>query len=184
MSLRLLRQPLITLGRFQRRSLATQSSTQVAKQRKEDPLTGVKPIRPKEVTPLRRAASESKVIRANPTPTRSAISPVLTFATSERYILSKLRSHPDLPPRAQALHDSWWVPRWIGPQGQEGEVFVFSNGSFVCWGLSESDAKVFAKEVIGQAFGMEVNRLQEPETEELEFVVDPSELSGACSYLP
>lgn len=94
-------------------------------------------------------------------------------------MLSRLRNHPDLPPRAQALHECWWVPRWIAPNGREGEVFVFSNGSFVCWGLTEEDAKVFAREVINKAPGMEVNRLKEIETEDLEFVVDPSELSGA-----
>lgn len=52
---------------------------------------------------------------------------------------------------------------------------MFSNGSFVCWGLTEDDAKVFAQEVISRASGMEVNHFKEPETEELEFVVDPSE---------
>ncbi|KAJ3502622.1 hypothetical protein NMY22_g18524 [Coprinellus aureogranulatus] len=90
---------------------------------KEDPLTDAKP-KPKEFTPLRRSASASQDIRANPTPTRGEIHPVLTLATSERYVLSRLRNHPDLPPRAQALHECW---------------------------------------------------LKEPETEDLEFVVDPSE---------
>lgn len=61
---------------------------------------------------------------------------------------------------------------------------MFSNGSFVCWGLSEDDAKVFAKEVISRAPGMAVGQLPEPETEELEFVVDPGELSGACAHGP
>lgn len=60
---------------------------------------------------------------------------------------------------------------------------MFSNGSFVCWGLTEEDAKVFQKEVITRAPGMEVGQLREPETEELEFVVDPIELSGAYSHI-
>jgi uncharacterized Rmd1/YagE family protein len=60
---------------------------------------------------------------------------------------------------------------------------VFSNGSFVCWGLTEEDAKVFQKEVITRAPGMEVGQLREPETEELEFVVDPIELSGAYRHI-
>ncbi|KAF6754449.1 cytoplasmic protein [Ephemerocybe angulata] len=165
-----------TVGRFQGASprfLATDAPRPL-KAAKENPLTDVKP-KPKEITPLRRSASASQVIRTNPTPTRGDINPVMTFSTSERYILSRLRQHPDLPPRAQALHESWWVPRWIGPNGREGEVFVFSNGSFVCWGLTEDDAKVFAQEVISRATGMEVNHFKEPETEELEFVVDPSE---------
>jgi len=52
----------------------------------------------------------------------------------------------------------------------------------VCWGLCEADAKRFAEEVIDRSRGMEVARLNEAETEELEFVVDPIELSGT-SYL-
>lgn len=57
---------------------------------------------------------------------------------------------------------------------------MFSNGSFVCWGLQEKDARRFADEVIDQAPGIEVGPLQEAETEELEFVVDPIELGGTC----
>jgi len=102
------------------------------------------------------------------------IQPVFTLATAERYILSRLRTHPDLPARAQALHESWWIPKWR-TQDKEGEIFVFSNGSIVCWGLGEAEAKAFAAEVIDKARGMQVSPLQEVETEELEFVVDPIE---------
>jgi len=55
-----------------------------------------------------------------------------------------------------------------------GEVFVFANGSFVCWGLGEAEARKFAAEVLAKA-GVEVERLSEFETEDLEFVTDPSE---------
>ncbi|CAA7267000.1 unnamed protein product [Cyclocybe aegerita] len=138
-----------------------------------NPLSDAK-SKPKATTTLRRSASESLPIRANPTPTRGVIQPVFTLATAERYILSRLRTLPELPARAQALHESWWIPKW-GEEGKEGEVFVFSNGSIVCWGLGETDAKRFATEVIDHAKGIEVARLAEPETEELEFVVDPIE---------
>jgi len=67
-----------------------------------------------------------------------------------------------------------WVPKW-GEAGKEGEVFVFPNGSFVCWGLGEADARRFAKEVIGP--DVEVAALSEAETEEVQFVTDPNELS-------
>ena len=146
----------------------------------QNELSDVK-AKPKATTPLRRSASASLPIRSNPTPTRGEIQPVFTLATSERYLLSRLRGHSNLPPRAQALHESWWVPKW-GRDGKEGEVFVFSNGSFVCWGLGEDEAKRFAVEVIGNAPGIEVEPLQETETEELEFVVDPIELSGAYLF--
>ncbi len=66
------------------------------------------------------------------------------------------------------------MPKWGGP-GKEGEVFVFSNGSIVCWGLGEAEAKRFTREIISRAPGIEVTTLNEPETEELEFAVDPTE---------
>jgi uncharacterized Rmd1/YagE family protein len=134
--------------------------------------------KPKATTPLRRSASASIPIRATRTPTRGDIQTVFTLATAERYLLSRLRLHPNLPARAQALNESWWIPKW-GQPGKEGEVFVFSNGSFVCWGLGEQDARRFAAEVIDRTPGIKVAPLAEAETEELEFVVDPIELGGA-----
>jgi uncharacterized Rmd1/YagE family protein len=77
---------------------------------------------------------------------------------------------------SQTLHESWWVPRW-GEKGKEGEIFVFANGSFVCWGLGEESARRFAAEIISPQ--IEVAPLKEVETEELEFVTDPHELGGA-----
>ncbi|KAG6817657.1 hypothetical protein H0H87_005414 [Tephrocybe sp. NHM501043] len=136
--------------------------------------------KPKATTPLRRSASASLPIRSTRTPTRGDIQTVFTLATAERYLLSRLRNHPDLPARAQALNEALWIPKW-GQPGKEGEVFVFSNGSFVCWGLVEQEARRFAAEVIDQATGLKVVPLAEAETEELEFVVDPIELGGACS---
>jgi uncharacterized Rmd1/YagE family protein len=100
---------------------------------------------------------------------------VFTLATAERFLLSRLRAHPNLPARSQTLHESWWIPKWSGKQGREGEIFVFSNGSYVCWGLGEEDALAFKQEVIDRAPGLEVGPLREMEDEELEFVVDPSE---------
>lgn len=122
--------------------------------------------KPKASTPLRRTASASLPIRSNPTPTRSSIRPVLTFATAERYLPTRLRSRLTLD--SQKLHDAWWIPRW----GQDGEIFVFGNGSFVCWGLSDDEARQFAKDILAPC---EVGSLQDPETEELEFVTDPNE---------
>ncbi|KAF7771556.1 hypothetical protein Agabi119p4_5867 [Agaricus bisporus var. burnettii] len=131
--------------------------------------------KPKATTTLRRSASESLPIRVNPTPTRSDIQPIFTLATAERYLLSRLRNHPELPARSQALHESWWIPKWTGKNGREGEIFVFSNGSYVCWGLGEDEALAFKEQVIDKAAGLEVAPLREMEDEELEFAVDPSE---------
>lgn len=130
-----------------------------------------KPLKPKASTPLRRAASASLPIRSNPTPTRSSIQPVFTLTTAERYALGRLPAY--LPSNARSLHDAWWVPKWSVNE-KEGEVFVFGNGSIVCWGLGEAGAERFARDVIGKAKA-EIRPLKEPETEDLEFVMDPSE---------
>ena len=133
-------------------------------------------LKPKAHTPLRRTASDSLSIRANPKPTQSEIQPISTLATSERYLLTRLRTR--LPPTARPLHDAYWVPKWSSGEGEgerrEGEVFIFSNGSFVCWGLAEEDAVRFRRDVLTPARA-EVGPLAEPETEELEFATDPSE---------
>ena len=129
--------------------------------------------KPKASTPLRRTASASLPIRSTKTPTRSDIHPVFTYATAERYIMPNLRK--TLPQESILLHDAWWVPKWTDKTcGKEGEVFVFSNGSFVCWGLGEDEAMRFAKEVLSKS-RVEVARLKEPESEDLEFVTDPAE---------
>ena len=130
-----------------------------------------KPPKPKASTPLRRTASASLPIRSNPTPTRSSIQPVFTLTTAERYALARVALN--LPSGSTALHDAWWVPRYAA-DGREGEVFVFGNGSIVCWGLGEAAATAFARDVVASS-GAEVARLREPETEDLEFVTDPSE---------
>lgn len=135
--------------------------------------------KPKASTPLRRSAAASLPIRANPTPTRSSIHPVLTFATAERYLPTRLRAR--LPPRSQKLHDAWWVPRWgrcEDGSGGGGEAFVFSNGSFVCWGMTEDEAHRFAREVLAPC---EIGSLHEPETESLDFVSDPNEYVPSAS---
>ena len=139
-------------------------------------------LKPKAHTSLRRTAFDSLPIRANPKPTQSEIQPISTLATSERYLLTRLRTR--LPPTARPLHDAYWVPKWSssgdgegageGAARHEGEVFIFSNGSFVCWGLGEEDARQFRRDVLTPARA-EVGPLAEPETEELEFATDPSE---------
>ncbi|PCH42394.1 hypothetical protein WOLCODRAFT_132359 [Wolfiporia cocos MD-104 SS10] len=155
-------------ARALRRSLATGSSA-------TPPPAGdseAKP-KPKASTPLRRAASASLPIRSNPTPTRSSIKPVSTLATAERYNLAALREH--LPEGSLRLHDAYWVPHWAADaDGPEGEVFVFGNGSFVCWGLGEEHARAFAQSVLARSRA-EAGALADPETEDLEFVMDPAE---------
>lgn len=124
--------------------------------------------KPKETTALRRAAAASQPIRTNPTPTRSDIQPVFTLSTAERYDFDKLGNR--LPASAQIVHQACWIPKY-----GKGEIFVFpNNGSFVCWGLSEEEARKFARKVLGFQ-GVQVGLLREPETEELDFVTDPTE---------
>ena len=147
-----------------RRGLATKVSQTVT-----DEVTKSKP---KAATQLRRAAAASLPIRANPTPTRSEIHPVSILTTAERFLLPQLRQR--LPTSALPLHSAWWLPRWAGLNGKEGEIFIFGNGTLVCWGLEETDARKFAKDFITSTFA-ESNHLKEAETEDIEFVTDPTE---------
>ncbi|CUA70854.1 hypothetical protein RSOLAG22IIIB_04336 [Rhizoctonia solani] len=117
---------------------------------------------------LRRAAQASLPIRANPTPTRGSIRPVLTLATAESYNHHLLEG--SLPPESQRVHAAWWIPNW-----RSGEIWVFDSGSCVFWGLSEAEARMFVAEVIMRVKGVEVDKLKTLELEELEFVTDPEE---------
>ncbi|THV07442.1 hypothetical protein K435DRAFT_742622 [Dendrothele bispora CBS 962.96] len=161
--------------KFNMRFLATSSASRSSSRSSNDSKDpdSLRP-KPKSTTSLRRSASASLPIRSNPTPTRSDIQTVFTLATAQRYLLSRIHVHSGLPLNARILHESWWVPKW-GPKDREGEVFVFGNGSFVCWGLDEDDARIFAEDVLGRIPGLQVGPLKDAETEELEFVMDPSE---------
>lgn len=60
--------------------------------------------------------------------------------------------------------------------GDRGEIWVFGNGSFVTWGLTEEEGKAFLREVIRRKGAkVEGERLpaKEYEIEEMDFVVDP-----------
>lgn len=60
--------------------------------------------------------------------------------------------------------------------GKRGEIWVFGNGSFVTWGLTEEEGKAFLREVIRRkGANVESERLpaKEYEIEEMDFVVDP-----------
>ncbi|KAJ4477185.1 hypothetical protein J3R30DRAFT_3483100 [Lentinula aciculospora] len=130
-------------------------------------------IKPKSTTALRRTASASLPIRANPTPTRSSIETVFTLATAQKYLLYRLKDHwrsSDSLIGARVFHEAFWVPNW-----KQGEIFVFGNGSFVCWGLGEKDARRFEREILRPVPGFQLAPLKEAETEELEFVSDRTE---------
>lgn len=129
-------------------------------------------VKPKSATQLRRTAAQSIPIRSNPTPTRSDIRPVSILTTAERYLLPQLRYR--LPESALKLQSAWWVPRWAGLDNREGEIFVFGNGTLVCWGLEEVDAQRFAKDFLAGSV-VEIGSLSELETEDVEFVTDPKE---------
>lgn len=80
------------------------------------------------------------------------------------------------------MEDALWVPQWeeTGPsrggssQKDQGEVWIFGNGSIVCWGLDEEAAHRLVKQVIDRP-GIQVEPISEVEVEELEFVTDPTE---------
>lgn len=85
------------------------------------------------------------------------------------------------------LHEAYWIPKWkfrdeeLG-EDKEAEIFIFGNGSFVCWGMTEEHAVMFQNEVLKRT-GAELVPFREAETEELEFVTDPSECVELSSFL-
>ncbi|KZT51993.1 COX5B-domain-containing protein [Calocera cornea HHB12733] len=126
----------------------------------------------KPTASLRRGAKDSAPIR---TKAAREIRPVFTVSTAERYILSRLSTTlapgwKMLPLPEDGFEEAIWIPQWRG-----AEVFVFKNGSYVCWGLNEDEAIQFGKEVISSVRDVEVGPLRKVETEELDFVADPAE---------
>jgi uncharacterized Rmd1/YagE family protein len=77
---------------------------------------------------------------------------------------------------AFVLAESLWIPNLRksidGSTG--GEAFVFENGCVVAWGVQEEDARRFIQRKMTQR-GVELGKYAEEETEEVEFVTDPSE---------
>lgn len=62
--------------------------------------------------------------------------------------------------------------------GERGEIWVFKDGSFVTWGLTEEEGRAFERDVLKlRGSGIEVEPLtpEEYEVEEVDFVVDPSD---------
>jgi uncharacterized Rmd1/YagE family protein len=146
----------------------------------------VSPPKLKSNTSLRKAASASLPIREKTTPTRGAIRPVFTMSTAERYqlrpLLRGLKSS-----NAIMFAEALWMPEVRVPkssrraveeeddnQNRTGEAFIFENGCAVVWGIEEDDARRFL-EYHFRKYGVEVGKYGEKETEEVEFVTDPSE---------
>lgn len=138
-----------------------------------------KPKPNKSPSSLKRTASASLPIRSNPTPTRGAIQPIYTFATAERYDLTRIRYA--LPSSAVEFEEAYWTPlpssssRATLSGAAAGEAWVFRNGTVVCWGLEEQDSKNFVESLVRDAHTAQVSPLKIVETEELEFVIDPAE---------
>lgn len=137
-----------------------------------------KPKPNKSPVSLKRTASASLPIRANPTPTRGAIQPVYTYATAERYDLKRIRL--SLPDSAVRFEEAWWTS--LSAEGDPysssspaGEAWIFRNGTIVCWGLEEDASRRFVEKLCLDAKTAQTAPLKQMETEELEFVIDPAE---------
>lgn len=62
--------------------------------------------------------------------------------------------------------------------GERGEIWVFNNGSFVTWGLTEEEGRAFERDILKRkGSGIEIEPLSpsEYEVEEVDFVVDPND---------
>ena len=151
---------------------------------KEQNLTSDSTPKPKLNTNLRKAAAASLPIREKST--RGAIRPVITLSTAEKYalrpLLSVLKSS-----NATMFAEALWLPVVRvpgqrktqisddeGDDNELGEAFIFENGCAVFWGIQEDDARQVLNNLVRKS-GVELGRYAEEETEELEFVTDPSE---------
>ncbi|KAG8905551.1 hypothetical protein FRB99_008750 [Tulasnella sp. 403] len=133
------------------------------------PTKAAKPKPNKSTTALKRVASASLPIRQSPT--RGTIRPVFTFSTAERYDLSQVRR---LPSGAVKFEQALWIPSWTY-KGDTCELWIFDNGSVVCWGAGEDTARAFLRNIFEKNPAVQVGLLDHAETEELEFVTDPNE---------
>jgi uncharacterized Rmd1/YagE family protein len=135
--------------------------------------------KPKSNTSLRKTASASLSIREKSTATRGAIKPVFTLSTAERYLLPPLLNVMKSS-NAIMFAEALWLPQVRGQKHSAGdtedvgEAFVFENGCAVFWGIQEDDARRFLDSLVRRN-GVEIGRYIEEETEEVEFVIDPSE---------
>lgn len=136
------------------------------------PVKSSKPKPNKSTNALKRTASASLSIRKYPTPTRGTIQTVFTLSTAEKYDLRALNRH--LPPSAIMFEEAWWIPSWKH-EDVDCEVWLFENGSLVCWGGGEEAAKAFAGEFLDRENSIQIGKLEEAESEELDFVTDHTE---------
>ncbi|CCA67117.1 probable RMD1-protein required for Meiotic Division [Serendipita indica DSM 11827] len=141
--------------------------------------------KPKLNTNLRKTASASLSIREKST--RGAIRPVVTLSTAERYILKPLLKTQKAS-NATMFAEALWLPvvhassnrqkaeasEKENERDEPGEAFIFENGCAVFWGIQEDDALRFLNKLVRRN-GVELGRYSEEETEEVEFVTDPSE---------
>lgn len=84
------------------------------------------------------------------------------------------RIEPEAPPSSVHKHRALAA----FDQGQHGEIWVFRNGSFVTWGLTPAEGRRFLREVIrNPATIIEIGTFKYNlvQTEEVDFVVDPTE---------
>lgn len=97
----------------------------------------------------------------------------------ERLISGKDARRITLPPSlkdaAEELDEEDDAQNMGFEYGERGEIWVFNNGSFVTWGLTEEEGRAFLRDVIrrkGSAVELDQLAVSEYEVEEVDFVVD------------
>jgi uncharacterized Rmd1/YagE family protein len=86
-----------------------------------------------------------------------------------------LRIQSSLSASVVRFEEALWIPIAASQSNDAKECWVFGNGTVVCWGLEEEDARRFAESITDGAKNSQISPLKVVETEELEFVVDPAE---------
>ncbi|KAI9159456.1 hypothetical protein H9P43_008796 [Blastocladiella emersonii ATCC 22665] len=150
----------------------------------------------KKKSTIRRAGSAASQITMDDV-TIESLSPnmkIVAFCTAEEYDLSPIRSLIDRTPgftlqpelAADVLHVRVHLPpteptRSTPATDGEGELFVFSDGSFVAWGANAQDLGTqFLARVIRKPGKTKIEGMPHKfaETEEMDFIEDSNETTG------
>ena len=122
---------------------------------------------------VERIVSGKDVGRTTQSPPRS----ISTDQATSMWSIQQLQAEAG---EAVQEEDEMWEPGF--GYGERGEIWVFGNGSFVTWGLTESEGESFLREVIRRkGAGVERGSMTrgEYEVEEVDFVVDPTAYVGS-----
>lgn len=123
-------------------------------------------------------------------------------STAEKYDIDALRKQlwnksllgrGDGMDAMNVMGEAIWIPKYpidepgTSSSSNAGEIFIFENGSYVTWHMSQEDAKSFAEDVLQTSNGylrdginaiIEIQKYKETQTEAMDFMVRSGEITG------